>query len=575
MPVATSARSPLTSPSTAGRLSLPVRSTSRSRKWALDIPFEWRAWASQQRVRWDSEHKVSVFEGPDLPEHLKPFAAKPFSWEWVNEQTLNGTWDAPAPSSERWVPRPHQAQAALAIHQAIQAGWPGFLLADDVGLGKTISAWAFALASPAIQRVLIVSTVSVLAHWRNTLLHVGHGNKRTLIINYDRLGKLFELPGTQLSSSRKKGKQKRLAREAPAPAFDLIIWDESHKCKNPSAARSQMAIKLNAKAGCVLWLSATAGQTPLELSYLAPLLAQATGSRASSLKDFEEWCKTMGLGVTRGAYGKWAWERSDQDVSRMHGWLFGGKVPPGLRRRPEEIAGWRELERQLRPMDLDPAALVAYEQAWETFRQEEMGSPARLRKGAKPDANALVRRLRLRQKSSWLRIPSTVATIEEFLDNGQQVAVSVAFRDTQEEIARLLRERGLAPALIHGEQSAGEKEDERLRFQRGDTPVVLFTVEEGISLHQGEHNDVPRVLLVHDLRWSAIQMAQIEGRCHRDGRFAPSLWLFASDTVDERIAHVLVGRVKTMKGMLGDDTATLDAIEAVLKDLIGDEVATA
>lgn len=572
MPVAESSRLSLL-PSSARS---PVSARAPVRRWALEIPFEWRPWAAQQRVRWDDKHKVSVFEGPVLPEHLKPFAAKPFSWEWVNEQTMNGTWDAPPPSDQPWAPRAHQAQAAIAIDRAIRAGWPGFLLADDVGLGKTISAWSFALASPSIQRVLIVSTVSVLAHWRNTLLHVGHGNKKVLIINYDRLGKLFELPGTELSSSRKKGKQKRLVREAPAPAFDLIIWDESHKCKNPTAARSQMAMKLNAKAGCVLWLSATAGQTPLELSYLAPLLARATGSRASSMKDFEEWCKTMGLGVKRGAYGKWEWSRSDGDVDRMRGWLFEGQVPPGLRRRPEEIAGWRELERQLRPMDLDPSGHVAYNQAWETFRQDEMGAPGRGRKGPS-DGNALVRRLRLRQKSSWLRIATTMATIEEFLDNGQQVAVSVAFRDTQDEIARLLRERGIDAALIHGSQSAGEKEDERLRFQRGDTPVVLFTVEEGISLHQGEHNDVPRVLLVHDLRWSAIQMAQIEGRCHRDGRFAPSLWLFAADTVDERIAHVLAGRVKTMKGMMGDDTATLEAIEALLNDLINDprEVALA
>ena len=34
-----------------------------------------------------------------------------------------------------------------------------------------------------------------------------------------------------------------------------------------------------------IWLSATAGQNPLELSYLAPLLAGVTESRAADLKD--------------------------------------------------------------------------------------------------------------------------------------------------------------------------------------------------------------------------------------------------------------------------------------------------
>ena len=60
--------------------------------------------------------------------------------------------------------------------------------------------------------------------------------------------------------------------------YDVVIWDESHRCKNPAAARSKLAVKLNARAGFVLWLSATAGQNPIELSYLTPLLASATGT---------------------------------------------------------------------------------------------------------------------------------------------------------------------------------------------------------------------------------------------------------------------------------------------------------
>ena len=103
-----------------------------------------------------------------------------------------------------------------------------------------------------------------------------------------------------------------------------------------------------------------------------------------------------------------------------------------------------------------------------------------------------------------------------------------------------------------------------MRFQRGEVKVVLFTVEEGISLHQGEHNDVPRSEIIHDLRWSAIQMAQIEGRCHRDGRFAQVYWVYADGTVEERIAHVVARRIQSMKAMVGDDVETLREIERLL-----------
>jgi hypothetical protein len=118
-----------------------------------------------------------------------------------------------------------------------------------------------------------------------------------------------------------------------------------------------------------------------------------------------------------------------------------------------------------------------------------------------------------------------------------------------------------------------EREAERMRFQRGERQVALFTVEEGISLHQGEHNDVARSEVIHDLRWSAIQMAQIEGRCHRDGRFAQVYWTYADDTVEERLAAVVCRRLLSMKSMVGDDVETLKEIERLLADAARDGAA--
>jgi hypothetical protein len=118
-----------------------------------------------------------------------------------------------------------------------------------------------------------------------------------------------------------------------------------------------------------------------------------------------------------------------------------------------------------------------------------------------------------------------------------------------------------------------EREAERMRFQRGERQVALFTVEEGISLHQGEHNDVARSEVIHDLRWSAIQLAQIEGRCHRDGRFAQVYWTYADDTVEERLAAVVCRRLLSMKSMVGDDVETLKEIERLLADAARDGAA--
>ncbi|MEO7735111.1 MAG: DEAD/DEAH box helicase, partial [Kofleriaceae bacterium] len=424
-------------------------------------------------------------------------------------------------------------------------------------------AWAAIRAMSDVTSVLIVCPLAVIAHWRRTIAAMGDGGKQIILLNYDRLGKLFEVS----DAARKRIKSKKgLARAGTAPALDVVVFDESHRCKNPTAARSKLAAKLVASAGFCLWLSATAGQNPLELSYLAPLLAQATGARAKDLKDFEQWCLDQGLGVARGTFGKWEWRGNPADCARVRALLFDPSAPraavAGIRRRPEDIAGWPAINRILTPIELAAEARALYDEAWTAFRKELELAPR-----GKDPKSALAAILRLRQKSSLIRAAGTAELARELLDNGHQVAISVAFLETLSAL-RDSFERGiskLACAAIHGGLPAAQREDERLRFQRGDARVVLFTVEEGISLHQGEHNDAPRSEIIHDLRWSAIQMAQIEGRCHRDGRFAQVYWAYADATIEDKIARVVAGKIQTMKEMIGDDVETLREIEALLR----------
>ena len=530
----------------------------------LDVPFALRAVATASQARWDASHGVFLYEGRALPAALAPFRALPYSWEIHVQAELRGSAGlAPSQPAGAIELRPHQRDAVAAIAAARTAGLPGFLLADDVGLGKTITAWSAIRAMRGITSVLIVCPLAVVAHWRRTIQAMGDGGLDIILLNYDRLGKLFEVS----DAARKRIKTKKgLARAGTAPELDVIVLDESHRCKNPTAARSKLAAKLVANAGFTLWLSATAGQNPLELSYLAPLLAEATGAHAKDLKDFEQWCIDQDLGVARGTFGKWQWRGNPADCEKVRAMLFDTgpthAAAAGIRRRPENIVGWPAINRILTPLELGPDARALYAEAWTAFRRELELAPH-----GKDPTSALAATLRLRQKSSLIRAAATVELARELLDNGHQVAISVAFLETLTAMRELF-EAGLAKlpcAEIHGRLTAAQREAERLRFQRGDARVVLFTVEEGISLHQGEHNDAPRSEIIHDLRWSAIQMAQIEGRCHRDGRFAQVYWTYADATIEEHIARIVAGRIQTMQEMVGDDTSTLHEIEALLR----------
>jgi hypothetical protein len=92
-------------------------------------------------------------------------------------------------------------------------------------------------------------------------------------------------------------------------------------------------------------------------------------------------------------------------------------------------------------------------------------------------------------------------------------------------------------------------------------------VTESISLHQGElpGGDRARALVVHDLRHSAIQLQQIEGRCHRDGQRAIIYYAYAENTVEEKIAATVLVRMASMDGMAGDDTRLLEDIAKIIE----------
>src|ERR1700722_13912809 len=558
----------------------PSQGNGALEKIILDIPFTYRDVAAQAGARWDSENKVYfVDKRPDqeLPVELVGFEPKEFSWEEKIQRRSSGQPFPDVPPQKQIRLKPHQLEAVREIFLAYQEGYPGFLLADDVGLGKTFAAWASILkileSSEEKRKILIVCPLGVVAHWRSSIGWMGTNRwvEEVVILNYDRLGKIFE---TKPRKGSKKISKRDLARRgAASETFDVVLFDESHALKNLSALRSKFSIKLYESAQMIFWLSATAGQNPLELGYLLPILAKKTGDRALSTKDFEQWCAQNLPGVSRGAFGAWSWAGGKEDEAEIRLLLFDPDkkgVKAALRRRPADLIGWPEVNRIVHLVELDGMAKHLYRLAWEEFKKALDGT-ANLSKqrAALAQSEAVIR---LRQKSSLLKAEDTIEVCQELLDNGRQVAISCEFLATMDAMEEALTAKKIEHARIDGQRTntSQSKESERLRYQRGETQVVLFNVAEGISLHEGETNNggnnVPRCQIDHDLRWSAIQAHQIDGRSHRDGKFAQVYWVVAKETIDTRVAEVLLRKLESMGNLQGDSTTDFEEIFNLIKE---------
>ena len=61
--------------------------------------------------------------------------------------------------------------------------------------------------------------------------------------------------------------------------------------------------------------------------------------------------------------------------------------------------------------------------------------------------------------------------------------------------------------------------------------------------------------MIHDVRWTAIESRQIEGRCHRAGERADVYYTYAEDTNEEFVLSRALGRIVSMGEVQGDDTS--------------------
>ncbi|WP_207482225.1 SNF2-related protein [Arenibaculum pallidiluteum] len=458
------------------------------------------------------------------------------------------------------VPHPHQIEARDRILSARAAGRWGFLLGDRTGLGKTLSTWLAVAAMPEPD-VLIVCPRGAIPQWRQTIARAGMAAKDVTITNYERTKALLR-PAAPTQRRSTRARNNELARTGmPVRAYSIVVFDEAHRLRNPYAQQT-MACRAQADAARFrIFLSATAGQAPHELGYLGPLLGEAAGQPTGDLAEFRGLMKRLGIGRAKGRWTNWRWEPNEADRRTMADLLYAGPHAIGLRRRPEDIAGWPEVQRALVPTALDRGERRLYEATWREFRRELGLAGGSTRRPAGWAAD-----LRFRQKGSLLRVRGTADLAEELLENGHQVSVSVAFLETGAMLADALGARGWRTGRITGEFAAPENEATRVAFQTGALDAVVFTATESISLHQGEMpgGDRPRALVIHDIRYSAIQMQQVEGRCHRDGRAAAVWYAYAEDTVEEKVAAAVIARMIAMDGMAGDDTALLEEISAIL-----------
>ena len=452
----------------------------------------------------------------------------------------------------RFEPFPHQLAAA---GRALRAMRGRAILADEVGLGKTIEAGlvlselrARALAT----RVLVVTPAGLVGQWREEL-----ERKFALPTEEARPGPVAAgRDAPVVVASIAAGRRSPLRDALTAEPWDLVVVDEAHRVKNPRSASGRLVRALRARH--LLLLTAT----PVE----------------NRLGDLFELVNL----VRPGHLGTAAQFRS------RHG-SAGGADPardlPGLRARLAEVmVRHRRSEVEVMLPSRLAETLVVSPLAEEADAYRSVSERVRAEgRGAAP-SRALALRVaqRLAGSSPWAAAPTLAKlgwaelarrcagvertakaaalldVVSRHVGRGDKVVVFTSFLATLEGLHRALSAAGVPAAVYHGRLARHEKEAAIEAF-RADAPVLLTTEAAG----EGRNLQFCHAMVNFDLPWNPMQLEQRLGRLHRIGQDHDGTLtnLVARHTIEERILRVLEAKLNLFELVVGELDMILGRID--------------
>jgi SNF2 family DNA or RNA helicase len=446
------------------------------------------------------------------------------------------------------------------------------LLADEVGLGKTIEAclvlkeyWMRGL----VRKALVLTPPSLVSQWKGELIEkFGLAPVSPDGAEFRRNPQQFWKEEPLAVASIAMARMDAHAAAIAAVPWDMVVVDEAHCLKTRSSANWKLVDSLQKKF--ILMLTATPVENNLlELYNLITLLkpgllateadfkkAHVTSGKPRAPKNPERLRNLLSDVMIRNT-------RAAADVQLPRRIAATVAVTPSeTEARLYEMVS-RFVARRLR----DRSKGLSY-MALELLQRQAGSSPAAL-------GRSLGRAL---GEESWVR-PGDRGELEAILElasgvaesgKGAQLARMLAghpgkavvfteFVPTLDYLRRVCDEHGISCAVFSGDLARAEKDAAIARF-RDEARVLVSTGAGG----EGRNLQFADTIVNFDLPWSPMRLEQRVGRVHRIGQ-THNVFVFnfcQAGSVEEQILRVLHDKVNMFELVVGE----MDAILGTLDD---------
>jgi len=444
---------------------------------------------------------------------------------------------------------------------------PNVLMADSMGLGKTIEAIGVYNADPSIAKVVVVCPASLRLNWQReferwavnkwgiekTRIEVVTGGKPSdyprgkwdvLILNYDVL-------------------QKHRARLDRDP-IDLLIVDEVHYCKSQKAQRTRAIFGWKTKEGVIK-------QHPIQARRKLFLTGTPIVNRPIELWSLVESLDPTDMGRNFFRFAK----RYTQANYNGYGWDFSGADRlDELQRKMRERFMVRRLKsdvlKELPPkrrqvievpangcvgaIEAEQSVMSRYEglkiQLQEATQRASVSSDpkdfeqaiANLKEGM---SEAFTEMSRVRHETALAKVPMIVEHLESALEGGP-VVVFAHHKDVIQRIMDAFPDRSVK---LTGDTPMAERQAVVDDFQAGKVDLFVGNIQAagvGITLTRSSH------VVFAELDWVPGNLTQAEDRTHRIGQAESVLvqHLVLEGSLDAVMAETIVVKQEVIDAAL-------------------------
>lgn len=444
-------------------------------------------------------------------------------------------------------PLPHQLEVAKQVVESMNGK---AILADEVGLGKTIEAGLILkeyMIRGLVKKVLILVPASLVSQWAMEL-----NSKFFIPAVAQRKSYVWEQCDVVVSSidTAKRNPHRDIIYSLD---YDLIIIDEAHKLKNNKTRNYEFVQNLKKKF-CLL-LTATPIQN--RISEIFNLVSLLKPGHLGNESAFYENYKKDSRSLNDDAHLKELVNkvmirnrRADTGIewTKRHVETIPIEFSQAERELYEAVTELRSEENwvgssQFSVMTLQREACSSREAVYFTLqnilKRQEQPSIA-----FQEQIQYLIKKVEAVQQNS--KAQKALELIQKIND---KVIIFTEYRATQMYLQWFLKQYGITSVPFRGGFKRGKKDWMRELFQKN--AQVLIATEaggEGINLQFCNH------IINFDLPWNPMRLEQRIGRIHRLGQEKDvMIYNFATkETVEEHIMKLLYEKIHLFEKVIGD-----------------------